>query len=154
MNRRIALAAALSLGLAATAHAQSPTVQVKDAWARATASTAKVAGVFMTLTATGAPDKVVSATSPVAETVELHETVRDGNVMRMRPVPALVVTPGTPTELKPGGLHVMLIGLKRQLNRGETFPVTLTFEKAPPVTVTVTVQAAGASHGHGHGHGH
>jgi copper(I)-binding protein len=150
MNRRIALAAALSLGLAATAHAQAPTVQVKDAWARATASTAKVGGVFMTLTATGAPDKVVSATSPVAETVELHETVRDGNVMRMRAVPALVVTPGTPTELKPGGLHVMLIGLKRQLKRGETFPVTLAFEKAPPVTVTVTVQAAGASHGHGH----
>jgi copper(I)-binding protein len=153
MTRRIALAAALSLGLAAIApaagHAQAPTVQVKDAWARATASTAKVGGVFMTLT--GGPDKIVSATSPVAETVELHETVRDGNVMRMRPVTALEVSPGAPTVLKPGSYHVMLIGLKRQLNRGESFPVTLTFEKAAPVTVNVSVQAAGAM-GTGHSH--
>lgn len=149
MKRRILLAAAFSLGLAASASAQAPTVQVKDAWARATASTAKVGGVFMTLT--GGPDKVVSAASPVAETVELHETVRDGNVMRMRPVTALGVAPDTPTVLKPGSYHVMLIGLRKQLNKGDTFPMTLTFEKGKPVTVTVTVQAAGAM-GSGHSH--
>ena len=150
--RRIARAAALVIGLLATpALAQAPTIQAKDAWARATASTAKVGGVFMTLTATGAPDKVVSAASPVAEKVELHETVQDGTVMRMRPVVTLDVAPGTPTVLKPGSYHVMLIGLKKQLNRGDTFPLTLTFEKAPPVTVTVSVQAAGAtSAGHSH----
>lgn len=150
--RRIARAAALVIGLLATpALAQAPTIQAKDAWARATASTAKVGGVFMTLTATGAPDKVVSAASPVAEKVELHETVQDGTVMRMRPVVTLDVAPGTPTVLKPGSYHVMLIGLKQQLNRGDTFPLTLTFEKAPPVTVTVSVQAAGAtSAGHSH----
>ena len=65
--RRIALAAALMLGLTAMpALAQAPTIQAKDAWARATASTAKVGGVFMTLTAAGGPDKVVSATTPVS----------------------------------------------------------------------------------------
>jgi copper(I)-binding protein len=150
--RILAVAAALAMGLLATpVLAQAPTVQVKDAWARATASTAKVGGVFMTLTATGAPDKVVSASSPVSETVELHETVADGAVMRMRPVVALEVAPGTPTVLKPGSYHVMLIGLKKQLNRGDTFPVTLTFENSPPITVTVSVQAAGATSG-GHSH--
>jgi len=155
--RRIALAAALMLGLTAvpalaqTPAVPAPTVQAKDAWARATASTAKVGGVFMTLTAAGGPDKVVSATTPVSDSVELHETVQDGTVMRMRPVTALAVTPGTPTVLKPGSYHVMLIGLKKPLNRGDTFPLTLTFEKAPPVTVTVSVQAAGAtSAGHSH----
>jgi copper(I)-binding protein len=151
--RTAILAAAALLGLAASplpALAQAPAVEVTEAWARATTSAARAGGVFLTLKATGAPDRVVSASSPVAEKVELHETVRDGNVMRMREVPALEVLPGTPLVLQPGGLHIMLIGLKRQLNRGESFPLTITFEKAPPVTATVTVQAAGAGGGHRH----
>lgn len=151
MMRHMFLAAALALGLASAAHAQTPTVKVTDAWARATTSQARAGGAFMTLTATGAPDRMLSATSPVAETVELHETVNEAGVMKMKPVPSLLVEPGKPAVLKPGSYHVMLIGLKRPLNRGETFPVTLTFDKSPPVTVTVTVQAAGAA-GPGHSH--
>jgi copper(I)-binding protein len=65
---------------------------------------------------------VVSAASPVAEKIELHETIRDGAVMRMREVPRLVVSADAPTVLKPGSYHIMLIGLKRPLNRGESFP--------------------------------
>jgi copper(I)-binding protein len=149
--RMMLLAAAAALGLASAALAQAPTIEVSDAWARATTSMARAGGVFLTMRATGGSDRVVSASSPVADRVELHETIRDGDVMRMREVPELRVETSQPTVLKPGGLHIMLIGLKQQLNRGETFPLTITFEKAPAVTVTVTVQAAGAG-GHSHRH--
>jgi periplasmic copper chaperone A len=70
----------------------------------------------------------------------------------MRPVEELVVTLGEPTVLKPGGPHIMLMGLKRPLTRGDSFPMTITFAKAPPVTVTVTVQAAGAAGPGAHSH--
>jgi copper(I)-binding protein len=152
--RHVVLAAAALLGLAASvppALAQAPVVEVTEAWARATTASARSGGAFLTLKATGAADRVVSASSPVAEKVELHETVRDGNVMRMREVPQLVVPAGEKIVLQPGGHHIMLIGLKKPLNRGESFPLTITFEKAPAVTITVTVQAAGAG-GMGHRH--
>jgi len=149
--RHINLAAAALLGCAAIACAlpavaqPTPLIEVSDAWARATTSMARAGGVFLTLTATGGTDRVASVSSPVAETIELHETINDGGVMRMRPVPFLEVVPGTPAVLKPGGAHIMLLGLKRPLRRGETFPITVIFEKAPTVTATVTVQSAGAS---------
>lgn len=155
MRYTVLVAAALA-GLASTApvfsvQAQAPVIQVTEAWARATTSMARVGGVFLTMTATGAADRVVSASSPVAERIELHETIRDGDVMKMREAPHLAIQPGQPTVLRPGGLHIMLIGLKTPLNRGDSFPLTITFEKAPPVTATVTVQAAGAARpGHHH----
>jgi len=149
--RPMILAAVAAISLAGGALAQAPTVEVSDAWARATTSMARAGGVFLTMKATGGSDRVVSASSPVADRVELHETIRDGNVMRMREVPELRVQQSEPTVLKPGGLHIMLMGLKQQLNRGDSFPLTITFEKAPAVTVTVTVQAAGAG-GHSHRH--
>ena len=81
----------------------------------------------------------------------------DGNIMRMRPVPGIDVAPGKPVELKPGGLHIMLVGLTRPLQAGESFPLTLTFQNAAPVTVIVKVAPAGAPgpggmHGGAHGH--
>jgi periplasmic copper chaperone A len=148
--RTILLAAVAAMGLAGGALAQMPTIEVSDAWARATTRSARAGGVFLTMKAIGAPDRVVSASSPVAERVELHETIRDGDVMRMREVPQLRVETSEPTVLKPGGLHIMLMGLKQPLNRGDSFPLTITFEKAPAATVTVTVRAAGAGHSHRH----
>jgi hypothetical protein len=64
--------------------------------------------------------------------------------MKMRSVAALPVAPGKPVVLSPGGYHVMLMGLKQPLVEGESFPLTLTFEHGPPVTVHVQVQRAGA----------
>jgi copper(I)-binding protein len=71
--------------------------------------------------------------------------VNDNGVMRMRPVPGLPLETGKPVVLKPGSYHVMLMGLKQQLKPGDSFPVTLTFEHAAPVTATVMVGTAGAS---------
>ncbi|MGQ9365875.1 copper chaperone PCu(A)C [Azospirillum sp. A39] len=143
-----ALAAALAAGpvLAADAPAGSAgTIAVVAPWARATAPHAKVGGAYMTLTNSGSTaDRLLSAASPAAEKVELHTHLMDQGVMRMRPVEDIAVEPGTPTVLQPGGLHVMLMGLKQPLTEGSRFPLTLTFETAGAVTVEVPVQAAGA----------
>jgi copper(I)-binding protein len=65
--------------------------------------------------------------------------------MKMRPVPSVALDTGKPVTLKPGGLHVMLMGLKAPLKAGDSFPLTLTFTHAPPLTVTVKVEAGGGS---------
>jgi copper(I)-binding protein len=80
--------------------------------------------------------------------VELHEMKMEGNVMRKREVSAVELPAGKAVELKPGGLHIMLMGLKAPLKEGDKFPLRLKFEKAGEVTVTVNVEAAGADHSH------
>jgi len=129
-------------------------IAIEQPFARATP--AKVGGVFLTLkNAGGTTDKLVKAASPVAETVELHTHIKDGDAMRMRAVDNIPVPANGQTALEPGGYHVMLIGLKQPLKEGGSFPLTLTFEKSGSVTVTVPVQRAGApaaSGGHDHKH--
>lgn len=142
--------------IAFPAAAQAQSIAVEKPWARATAPNARAGGVFMTLTDTGAPDKLVAVASPVAGVVEVHRTVEQNGVMKMLPVEAIDLEPGKKVVLAPGGYHVMLMDLKRQLKPGDTFPMTLTFAKAAPMTVTVKVEAAGAagpSHDAHGGHG-
>jgi len=148
----VALAASF---IASAAQAQTT---VKDPWARATVAQQKASGAFMQLqSAKGG--KLVSASSPVAGVVEIHEMTMDGNVMKMRAVPSLDLPAGKPVELKPGGFHVMLMDLKKPLNAGDTVPITLVVESAGQ-RETVEVKAAvrqmsghGASGDKGH-HGH
>ncbi len=155
MLRSIALAAALAL-TAATALAQQAPIRVETAWARASAGEAKNGAAYMTLHNLGAgPDKLLSVASPVAGKIELHNHIMVGNVAQMRPVDAIEVSPGSPTVLQPGGLHVMLLDLKAPLKAGQSFPVTLNFERAGKVEASVAVQAIRAPaptaprHGHG-----
>jgi periplasmic copper chaperone A len=144
--KRIALLAVLAAPLATVGFAASAqTIAVEQAWARATSPSQSVGGVFLTLTDNGGDDALVSAASPVAKSVELHETVNDNGVMKMQPIPSLKLTHGQSVTLQPGQYHLMAMGLKQQLKPGDTFPVTLAFAHAAPVTATVTVQAAGAS---------
>jgi copper(I)-binding protein len=104
----------------------------------------------MTLRNRGAaPDRLIAAASPVARVVELHTHIREGEVMRMRPVPDIPVPAGQTVELRPGGLHVMLIGLTAPLVEGARVPLTLRFERAGEVAVDLAVEAAGAR-GAGH----
>lgn len=120
--------------LALTAGAVSAqTVDVKDAWARATVKGQMASGAFMTLTAKDGA-KLVSATSPVAGVVEVHEMKMDGNVMKMRAVQGGLDLPaGKAVELKPGGYHVMLMDLKQPLAKDSTIPMTLVFKDAKGV---------------------
>jgi periplasmic copper chaperone A len=129
-------------------------------WARATAPQQANGGAYLTITNEGTtPDRLLEAQSPVAGRVELHtHDVDSAGVMRMRQVDAIDVPAGEATALRPGGLHVMLIGLADRLVQGEQFPLTLVFETAGPIEVEVQVEpvtyGVGDAPTAGHGHSH
>ena len=137
-----------ALVLSTTAHAQ---VTVADPWVRATVPQQKATGMFAQVTSAQG-GKLVAASSSVADVVEIHEMAMDNNVMRMRPVTGLDLPAGKAVELKPGGYHVMLMGLKQQVKEGETVPVVLVFEgkdgKRENVEVKASVRALAAQGGH------
>jgi len=152
---RVAGAAAIALLLAvpaASAHDyKAGDLNIDHPWARATPHGAKVAGGFVAIANHGsADDRLVSATAEIAEHAEIHEMAMKDGVMTMRPLADGVVVPaGGEVALKPGGYHLMFIGLKRMLKQGESFVGTLTFEKAGTVEVSFTVAPIGAG-GMGH----
>jgi copper(I)-binding protein len=119
---------------------------ITQAWARATPGGAKTGGGFLTIENKGsAPDKLTGVSADVAGKVEVHEMAMDGGVMKMRPVEGgLTIDPGKTVKLAPGGLHLMMTGLKSPLKQGDKLPVTLQFEKAGKVAVTLDVQGVGA----------
>ena len=153
----------LSLGLilmaaaAASAHDyKAGAITIDHPWAKASIGQAKAGAAYLVLVNGGdAADRLVAVKADVSELVELHTHTMEDGVMRMRAVPAIDVPAGATTELKPGGLHIMLLNLKAPLVEGESFPATLVFENAGEVVVEVAIEAAvGGQHGHsGHGHG-
>lgn len=143
--RTLALACGLAL-LSGSAFAQGYKVgplDVDHPWARATPKSAPVGGGFLTVTNTGATaDRLVSVTAAVSDKVELHEMSMEGGIMKMRALDGGIAVPaGGKVELKPGGYHVMFIGLKGPFEAGKSFKGTLTFEKAGPVEVEFQVEA-------------
>jgi len=119
-------------------------VSAEKPWSRETPPGAKVGAGFMQLKNAGAADRVVGASSPVAGRVEMHVTVREGEVMKMREVKAFDLPAGGTFELKPGGAHLMLMDLKRPLKKGETVPLTLKLEKGGELKLELPVQELGA----------
>jgi copper(I)-binding protein len=143
---------ALLLPLAAVAQPTGK-VRVDTPWARASAGT--TGAVYFTVRNEGEiPDKLVGASTPAARGAELHTMSMDGNVMRMRAVKEIPIAPHGTAELKPGGVHLMLTELKAPLKQGETFPLTLKFDKAGDVHVIVTVSSIGAMGPMAPGHHH
>ena len=134
MHKTMAMLAAL---LALGAQAQTT---VNDAWVRGTVAGQKATGLFGQIVSTSG-GKLVSASSPLAGVVEVHEMVMDGNVMKMRALPSLDLPAGKTVELKPGGYHMMLLDLKRELKTGESVPVTLVIEGAAGKRETLEVKA-------------
>jgi hypothetical protein len=118
-------------------------LRIEHPFARATVPHQPSGAAYMSMENKGKDaDKLVSASSPVAKTIEVHTMAMEGNVMRMREVPALELKPSSKIVMRPGeGYHFMLIGLKKPLNAGDKFPLTLNFEKAGRIEVSVTVQA-------------
>jgi periplasmic copper chaperone A len=125
-------------------------------WLRATPGGAKVAGGYVRITNGGAqPDRLVAASMPLADHGEVHEMSMDGGVMKMRPVDGgLTIPPGGSVELRPGGFHLMFMGLTGALKEGETVSGTLTFERAGTVPVTFRVGGFGAQGAPAGGHEH
>jgi periplasmic copper chaperone A len=137
MNFRLTLAAATLLA-ATAAHAQTT---VAEPWVRSTVAGQKATGAFLQITSASG-GKLVSASSPVAGVVEIHEMAMEGNVMKMRALPkGLDLPAGKAVALKPGGLHVMLMDLKQPLKAGDTVPLSLVVEGAANKRETIEVKA-------------
>ena len=111
-------------------------------YARPTSAVQPIGGGYLKVVNTGAADRLLAASSPVATSVEMHSMAMQGDVMRMRELTAIDLPAGKTVELKPGGLHLMLIGLKAPLVAGQSFALKLKFEKAGAITVDVKVEAA------------
>lgn len=135
--------------------AAAQVVEVESAWVRPTAPGALVGGAYMTLLGAPLADRLLSASSPAAAAVELHTHVLADGIARMRPVAAIEVPAGGRVELKPGGLHLMLINLKAPLTTGSRVQIQLHFETSGLRTIDVPVSAqapvgAAASGRHSH----
>ena len=142
------LLAAFLAGPAAAQSGNPPAVQAVNVWARATPQGAKTGAAYMTLINRGqADDRLVGVTTPVAGEAEIHSMTFENGVMMMRPVPGIDVKAGATAMLKPGGYHVMLMDLKQPLVEGQSFPITLSFEKSGPVQVTAKIGGIGAMDG-------
>ncbi|NQW12439.1 MAG: copper chaperone PCu(A)C [Alphaproteobacteria bacterium] len=132
---------------------QHAAISVTAAFARASAGPAKTGAAYLTIHNAGSgADRLVAAKADVAKRVELHTHRHEGGVMKMRPIAAVDIPAGGKASLKPGGDHVMFMGLTAPLTEGESFTLTLVFERAGEITVTVeigSVGAMGASHSRG-----
>lgn len=146
---RFIVAALLALAAgAAPAHThEKGDLQVRHPWSRATPAGAKVGVGYMEIRNNGAlPDRLLSATTPLAARVELHVTSHEGEVMKMRQVRRFEIPAGSRIALGPGGGHLMLVDLARPLKKGERFPLTLRFERAGEIQVELEVQEMGSRH--------
>jgi hypothetical protein len=139
------LALLATTGLTAAHDYKLGSIKIDHPWARATAAGQTAGGGYARFDNAGAADRLISATSAAAERVELHEMKMDGDVMRMRQLDGIDLPAGKSVELKPGGYHIMFIGLKKPLAEGSKFPLKLKFEKAGEVTVDVKVESATAA---------
>jgi copper(I)-binding protein len=134
---RMALFAALVLASPLTA----AEVTVSQPWVRGTVAPQKVTGAFMKLKS-DRDAKLVAASSPTAKQVEIHEMTMVKDVMRMRPIAELALPAGQEVVLKPGGHHIMLMGIERQFTQGDVIPITLTIKEGDGPTRTIEVKAA------------
>ena len=130
----------LFAGVLVSATGYAADIEVKSAWVRATVPAQTVSGAYMQITSK-AGATLVGVSTPVAEAVEVHEMTMDGGVMKMRAVPRLALSAGKTLTLKPGGYHIMLMGLKQKLKPGDKVSVTLKIENAKKKIQRVQVDA-------------
>ncbi len=142
--RFIAAVAAFS-ATAAFAHDYTVgSIKIDHPWSRATVAGIPNGVVYFVLENNGdSEDRLIAASSPVANLSELHTHLKEGEIVRMRHVDSVDVPAGETVALEPGGLHVILMGLKEPLEQGKSFPLTLEFDKAGTVTVDVVVNVIG-----------
>ena len=138
---------ALSFAVALTptmASAQANPVVARDAWVREAPAGRAVTGMFLTLQNAGATARtLVSGRASVGDTLELHEMKRENGMMRMAPVTGIAIPAGASVELRPGGLHLMLFGLKKPLVAGDTVRVQLTLDDKSIIEVAAPVRRMG-----------
>jgi len=139
-----------ALLVAAPAMAQAPTVHVSG-WARPTVAAQSAGAAYLTIHNAGrGADRLLGLDSVSAESVSVHQTSNAGGVSRMRPTGPVAIATGRSLVMAPGGLHVMLTGLKAPLRPGTRLPLTLHFERAGLVRVSIPVQMSAPDAGHAH----
>lgn len=129
--------------LAACAPSPNEPISVSDPWANATPVGASVAAVYLQVTAREA-DTLLSASTTVADHIEMHTTSEQNGMMQMRPLSQVEIEAGQPFSFTPGGAHFMLMGLRQPLVAGMRIPMTLEFKRAGVVTVQVQVVELGS----------
>ena len=144
----VLLGSLMALAINGQVHTQTPdakSIVIDHPWARATPTGAKTGAAYVTLINNGSSgDRLLAAKTPVADAVQFHSVSEENGVSRMREMRAVEIPPGGKVTFSPGGMHIMLVGLKQPLKEGQTFPLSLTFEKAGKVDVTVTIAKVGA----------
>jgi copper(I)-binding protein len=150
MKRVSCLAAVVFLvfGIGGATQAQTPPanpIVVDQPWAPATPPGAKAGAAYLTVVNNGTTaDRLLGATTPLADKVEFHKESEENGVSRMREVASVEVKPGAKVTFKPGEMHMMIVGLKHPLKEGQNLPLTLQFEKAGNVVVTASIGKVGA----------
>jgi len=118
-----------------------PQIEVKEAWGRPSPMQAGNGAIYMVLENSGSEDdKLISATSDVAEVVEIHDMTMENDVMKMFRIDGVDIPAGSSAELQPGGKHIMFIGLYNKLEVGQVITVTLEFEKSGQQTIEVEIR--------------
>ena len=143
---RLLLGGLLVLNLERSALAE-PTIEIDQAWAKATPPKATVGAIYLTMrNRSDAADRLVGVDSSVSERVEVHRVTVENGVMNMqRIIEGVELPPGGEVCLEPGGLHLMLIGLTAPLVEGQTITLRLEFERSDTVTAEVGVGPIGAT---------
>lgn len=130
----------------------SAQIEIENPWSRVTPPGVKIAAGYMVIrNKSSTPDRLIGASSPLAARVETHVTVKDGDIMRMRPVKGYDIPANGSFELKAGGPHLMLVDIKQPFKEGDKIPLTLRFEKAGEVKTVLAAHRAEPPRG-GHGH--
>ena len=155
--KSVLLAAMLAVAAsAASAHEfKAGSLEIKHPWSRATPKGATVAGGYLKIVNTGTtPDRLIGGTIAAAPKFEIHEMSMEGGVAKMRQLPKGVeIKPGQTVEFKPGGYHLMFVGITAPFQQGKSVKGTLEFEKAGKIEVEYAVEAIGGTPRGGH-HGH
>lgn len=143
-----------TLALIAPLAALAGPIEVRDGYAHATSTAQPVGAGFLTLANGGAADRLLGVSCTCAQSAELHSMSMDGGVMKMRKLDAIDIPAKGSVALEPGGMHLMLIGLKAPLAEGQQVPLELRFDKAGVVKTTLKVKARVPAGHEGHEHMH
>jgi copper(I)-binding protein len=139
MSGRRVCTAVIVVAFAVIGCDRTPHIEVSEAWSGALPPTATVGAAYMKI-ASNRSDELLSADTPIANHVQFHTTRNANGMMQMRELERLPVQPRVTLAFTPGANHMMLLGLRRPLVVGATFPMTLHFKNAGNVAVNVQVR--------------
>ena len=150
LPRLLAAAVILLLLQALAEPQQARTLDIVQAWSRATPPGSPIGVAYFDIVNAGEADVLLRASSPIARVAEMHENSMEGGTMQMRPLERVAIPARSRVRFEPSGKHIMLIDLKRPLKQGEKFTVSLVFQRAGTRNAEVLVAPLGAAEAPAH----